>query len=57
MKKELDKGKMILASKRRVKEVREFWKNFRVMKSFQQQRRRVKTLKEVRVIRKIRGGR
>ena len=53
----MDKDKTILASERRAKEVREFWKNFRVMKSFQQKRRRVKTLKKIRVIRKSRSRR
>ena len=53
----MNKGKHIWTRKSRAKEAREFWKNFRVMKSFQYKRRRVKTLKEVRVTRKSRNRR
>ena len=54
--KKLNKGKHIWTRKSRAKKAREFWKNFRVMKSFQQ-KRRVKTLKEIRVTKKSRSRR
>ena len=57
MEKECNKSGYILARRRRAKESEELWKNFRVMKSFQQERRRVETLKEIRVTEKNRNRR
>ena len=52
--KELNKGKHIWKKKSRAKNAKEFWKNFRVLKSFQQQRRRFKSLKQVGITKRSR---
>ena len=57
IRKEFNKVEYMLANRKRAKVSREIWKNFRVMKSFQHERRRVETLKESRGTRKSRNRR
>ena len=55
--KELNKGKHVVTWKIRTKNAGELWKNCWVLKSFYQERRRLKRLNEVRKTKRSRSGR